>query len=431
MWFVGLCSFLLFWFRGAFRSHIFQDDFYLFVISRASDLRQFLNFFFPLKSYGFYRPLGIEVFYFLSGLVNNLFTTRLLVFGVFFTGLFFLHKIWRSRLATFMYAISFIHVFQLYWLATFQEVAVFTFGVISVYLFLKKSRWFLFFYGLALLSREEAMILPIVFLFLDKKRAILPFCLSTLFFVVYKINFSQVITMPEYAPHFNFRLISNNILWYGLWGLGLPNFLPDFWPSILGSPSKELLVTIRNSRAGPYLVFLILYLIFLAITTLRNWKKVWRVGLVCSLGFLIFILPMSAIVHKWMVRLTIPLVFVIFFQAYVISKTGKVLAVILLVFYILYNFFGVAVHEKTSTYFYESQIVKQVEKNLDDNRRELFDKKNVYFADEKTPQSGWEGSRKLKLTLFDQWFLKYYFPDKEIKAVYGFEEPFSTGLYLK
>lgn len=427
-WLIALFGLLLWEFRGAFQTYIFQDDFYLFSISKAASFKQFFSFFTPFKTYGFYRPLGIEVFYFLAGLFNNLILTRLLVFGIFFLGLFFLYKIWRSRLATLMYAISFVHVFQLYWLATFQEVAVFTFSVISTYFFLRKRLGLstaLFF--CALLSREEAMLLPVLWLLLTGlkqwKRLVLLFSLAVTFFIIYQINFSQVAIRPEYAPHFNLRLVGNNVLWYGLWSLGLPNFLPDFWPSIFGFPTKELITTINNSRAWPYLIFLGSYLALLITAILSVWKKVWKVGLFCLVGFLIFILPMSVIIHKWMVRLTIPLVFVTFFEAYVIYKQRRILGITLVVLYLLYNFLAVPVHENSSTYRYESKVSRRTEKIIRENKEAITTGKIIYFSERQPGQNGWEGSQKLKLTLFDQWFINYFLPGSKVKVVYGYESP--------
>ncbi|MEK7127442.1 MAG: hypothetical protein AAB838_01815 [Patescibacteria group bacterium] len=419
-WFI-LFSAILFVFRGAFSTYIFQDDFFLFVSSRILDLG-------PLKSYGFYRPIGIDLFYYTAGIINNLAITHVFIFFVFGLGLIFLYKSFNlffknsfSFLATVMYALSFNHVYQLYWLATFQEVVMFTFCAASFYLFFRKNLLFIPFFIFAALSREEAFLLPVLILAIlvfkklfDRKLIMQLFILIILtipFVILYEVNYGQVAVRPEYAPQFNLKIISNNFLWYFFWSLGLPGFLPDFLPSIFAKPLPGLWQTIQNTGAYWYLGFLVCYLtVFVFVFK----KPVIKFGAFCLFLFSIYIIPISFIIHKWPVRLTIPLIFIILFQAFIITKLNKYLVAMLLVLYFTYNFLAISVHENTSTYKYESSISLKA-KNIISNNNCL------YFADDVESKSGWEGSQKLKLTLFDQWFTRYYRPDKNIKVYYGFE----------
>ena len=419
---------ILFLFRGAFSTYLFQDDFFGFGISKISSFNQFLNFFSIFRGDRFYRPLSTEVFYFISQNLNNLFLTRLLVFSVFFTGLLFLYKIIvllaknksLAFLTVFIYAVSFTHIFQLYWLATFQEVAMFSFSCAATYFFLKRNWLGLVFFLAALLSKESAIVLPLVLLLLtrDFRRTFPYFLLVLPLLIVYKINYAGVALKPEYVPIFNPKLIGNNLLWYVLWAFGLPNFFPDFIPSIFSLPTQSLWTAINNARALPYLIFWGLFIGFLGLTLIisRN-KKIILMGVFCLLGFLIYVLPISVIVHKWMVRLTIPVIFSSLFLAYLMVNSKRWLAIPLVVFYVLYNFLAIPVHENTSTYKYESKIVQNVALNILDK-----DFESVCFSDEIKPENGWEGSRKLKLTLFDQWFLSYYFPNQKKRAFYGFDD---------
>lgn len=432
---------LIFLFRGAFNTYIFKDDFFLFVTSRADNLVQFLNFFTPYKAYGFYRPVGIEVFYFLANIINNLLITRLVVFAVFFVGLIFLYRVVLSLTqnkyfafgVTALYSVSSTHVYQLYWLATFQEVAVFTFSAITVYLFIK-GRFLssLIFFVLALLSREEAIVLPALLLLLRYKNwrhLVFFFSLSLITLYFYRINFAQVAIRPEYAPHLNPRLIGNNVLWYSLWSLGFPSFLPDYWPTIFGKPTSGLQSVIQNTQALPYLIFLLGYLVALliAVINLVNKPRTLKVLIFSLTVFLIFILPMSLIIHKWMVRLTIPLVFIVYFETYVIANSKRLLGVILVILYFIYNIFAISTEERSSTFRFESKIARNTAKMLTNMRGNLSTKTTIYFADQTTTSSGWEGSQKLKLTLSDQKFLEYYVPQKKVRAIYGYEQPASPS----
>jgi len=135
---------VFFFFINAFKINFFKDDFFFLQISHVHDLKGFLNFFSPIRTYS-YKPLASEVFYFF--IRNNIFIGRLIVFVTYLTGLCFLYRSifflsknsLLAKLTVFLYAISFVHVFQLYWLATYQEVVVFAALTISFYLFLQKN----------------------------------------------------------------------------------------------------------------------------------------------------------------------------------------------------------------------------------------------------------------------------------------------------
>jgi len=160
---------LLFVFFNAFKIGFFADDYFYLKISKIGNLSQFINFFSPQKSY-FYRPLTSEVFYFFYHLTHSIFFLHLIVFAVYFLGLIFLfriiNKLFRdtrlSFLFIFLYAVNFTHVFQLYAINTFQEIALFAFLTISFYFYIyNKKAASLGFFIFALLSKEAALIFPL------------------------------------------------------------------------------------------------------------------------------------------------------------------------------------------------------------------------------------------------------------------------------
>jgi len=415
----------LLFFRRAFTVEIFQDDFYLFNLSRAG------NFFYPLKPYGFYRPIGIEAFYWFADQLNKLALTRIIVFGVFGLGLVFLQKTVylltkNSRLATLtsiIYLFSFTHVFQLYWLATFQEIAMMTCSIIATYYFLS-NRYLAsaVSFTLALFSREQAMLLPVALGVVTSKFKQLSLLglMALPFALIYVVNYPTVAVRPEYSPVLNPKLIANNLTWYTLWSAGLPNFFPDYLFSLTSLPTNYFWQAISSNHAWPYLITWDGYIIILIFSILKiRSRQLLKIAIICAGLYLIYILPISVIVHKWMVRLTVPVIFFSFFIAYVIDKSPRMLGIITLTLYILFNYLAIPIHENTSTYMYESQITsrtKQYLQNLNPKPGTTF-----YFSDDRKILSGWEGSQKLKLTLFDQHFLEYWYPNQKLQAVYEFE----------
>lgn len=432
---------VLLWFRNAFNVYVFADDFYLFSISKASSLDAFINFFSPFKSYGFYRPLGIEVFYFLANVLNNLIIVRLIVFATFFFGLVFLYKLIAKvfissslgLLTTLLYSINFVHVYQLYWLATYQEVALFAFSLATIYYFVcGKKKTSLFFYILALFSREQSMLIPGVLFFislnLKKIKDVIPYLvLAFPFIIVYKLNYPLVAIQPEYTVHIDLKLISNNLLWYFLWGLGFPASLPNFFISVFQQPLSSFWKYASNMNFIVYISSLLLFIILCVSCFCFNAKKFYRIVSLCVFGFLVFVLPTTVILHKWMVRLTLPLIFIVFIYTYLIwflyRKNGfsRIVGIILIILYFIWNFFGVLVHESDSTYIYESKISRNVESYLLDNFKEISNYKYIYFEDQSVPINGWYGSKKLKQTLSNQAFLSYFFPGQTKVVNYNFE----------
>src|SRR3989338_2149537 len=344
IFFIGLFSLVLLFFLNAFKVFYFQDDYFFLRISNISQIGDFFKFFSPFKSY-FYRPLSSEIFYFFTHIFHNsVFFAHTVVFAMFCIGTLFLYKtvriLTKNRLVSYLtaaiYSIHVTHVFQLYYLGTAQEVFAFLFLAVTFYLFLKKKYTAsIVFFILALLSKESAVLFPIFLVAGSLFR--IPQCTNHgtkvyLWFVVlslvalflYKSGSANVVSNEAtYALQFNPRLIANNLLWYSAWSIGFPNFLPDYFVSILKPPLPALWSYFDTVHAKLYICGLLLYILLLtslSIVVFRSLtqKTNTRLGLFLLFSFILFISPTLPIIHKWMVRLTIPLIFTSFFQAYIL-----------------------------------------------------------------------------------------------------------------
>jgi len=453
MFFALIFLFITYIFKNAFSIYFFTDDFFFLKISRISNLSQFINFFNPIRQYS-YKPIATEVYYFIIHHLNyNLFLSHLIVFIFFFIGLFYLYKIillltkekLLGYLATIFYGINSVHVFQLYSFNTFQEIAVFSFLSISLYkLLIKKDFQAVLFFVLALLSKETAILFVpflIIFKFFFQKkiiwRRLLPYIiLGSIFTFIYWYSLKYVTSLDNYKIALKPKLIANNFLWYFLWSLGFPNFTSDYFTSIFKLPIPEFYKLLKNFPSIKlYFQLLIGYLITFTGTIfyyLIKFKKE-RVKLISIIFlllsfFFIFIGPIAFFPHKWMVRLTMPLIFIVFLQAYFIicflksDKILKVLAFILIIFYIILNVQSTSIYESSSTYLFESKVSKNVSSALIQNRNEINKSNYVFFKDSDIKNfNPWGESKKLKVTLSDQNFIDLFFPNKNIKAIYEFE----------
>lgn len=448
---------VLFLFRNAFSINFFSDDYFFLKIGRADSLKAFLGFFSPVKNY-FYRPFATEFFYYVIHLFeDNLFVAHAIVFLFYFLGLLFLFKSTLfltknkglSYLTTALYGISFIHVFQLYYLGTFQEVAMFSSLSISLYLFLKNKYFLsLLAFVIALLSKETALFFVILLILisiifrknLSSKKIIKIFpayiVLAFIFIFLYRQGLASTIQVNNYKLQTNLRMFFNNVMWYLLWSLGVPNFTSDYFISIFRPPIREFYKLLKNfPEVKTYFILLFSYWIIFILSTIaylvKNKNKIYsftRVLLLCLAGFLIFTIPFGLISQRWMVRLTIPLVFITAFQAYVIFHLAKekgffrFISLLILVFYIFLNWMAIPIHESSSTFLFESKISANLASIINKNKTAIYKNKYIYFKDvQEKDFNPWGQSKHLKTTLGDQNFLDLYFPGRNIKAVYGFE----------
>lgn len=458
VFFTFLFGYILFVFRGAFSTHFFQDDYFFLKISRIGSVSDFLNFYSPFHEYS-YKPLATETFYFMLHLLGtNVLLGHLIVFATYAIGLIYLYKVVRlvsgsslfARISVFLYAISFIHVFQLYWFATFQEVALFTFLTVSFYSFLRGNYIsFLLFFILAALCKETAALYtPFVILFTMlyhkgnmariKKQALLVvvlLILTVFFWFVYSYSLNHVTSLDNYKIGWHPRVLLNNGIWHLLWGMGFPNFMPDYFSSFFSPPIPAFWEAIKGPYTKTYLGLLIGYWVILlgvmvgVFFRLKNTKKQFSVLVFCVVSFFMFLGPILFFSHKWMIRLTLPLIFMALLQGWILyqcisdkNKYIKYMGMFVLILYAVWNYYGVRVHEVTSTYALESSIYAKADRYFNDHRKTILNYEVVYFKDttHNFPK-GWNGSEKLKNSFSGDNFLDHFFPEKKMKVIYGFE----------
>jgi len=486
-------------FRRAFGIGVFKDDYSFFHLNKAKTIVDFFKFFSPIRDYP-YRPLPSNLFYYILNLSGqNIVLGHVVVFITYLIGLVLLYKIIKtvtknplfSKLSVLIYAFHFSHVFQLYWLATFEEILMFTCLVSSFYFYLKKKfPLSIVFFIAALLSKETAMLyVPFLFVYeVIKQKRLWPLknklllgLYTTLVLIYYfgilHFSLTKVTGLDNYKiDPTNIRLLINNAMWYLLWSLGLPNFMPDVMRSVFSLPLPVFKKYWADTTVRAYFYFQFLFLsifgisvISLLLTTFR--KKLMRfisVLLFLIISFYVFLGPILFFRHKWMVRLMIPQLFMSIFMGWVIynliypSYAGlqpkglskqlrggytransfasgiiykgllKTLSYFLLIVFFASTVFGIQLHESSSLYLLETRIYKDTQRYFSKNGDIIKNYKFIYFKDKlKRKENPWGGSEKLKVSFHDQDFLDYFLPGSRIKAVYGFEtKKIPDGSYI-
>ena len=118
----------LYLYKNSFSAYFFQDDWFTFSISKASNLKEFIRFFIPRTDVIYYRPLGMQVmFYFMKSIfgLNYIWYHLIIVFThifniilVYYLFKLILNNYFTALLISFMYAISTIHFIPFYWFST-------------------------------------------------------------------------------------------------------------------------------------------------------------------------------------------------------------------------------------------------------------------------------------------------------------------------
>jgi len=460
-WFwIILIALILFFFKNAFNIGFFKDDLFFLNISHVNSFSDIINFFNPFIHSG-YRPIPIQLFYYPINLFKlDFFSIHLIIFITYLIGIWYLYKniflVSRNQIlgfiTTFIYSISFIHVFHLYAAWNFQEVCLFTFLNLSFYNIINQRHkvGFLFFVC-ALLSKETAIFFPFVLLLfkvttnrfkiktkiqVKNNYLLLLSFISIIFGIIIKYELSKFAQNPLYTIRLEPRLIINNLMWLGLWVIGLPSYLPDYLPSIFGPPLPDFYKALATFESRIYWLFLLIFLgllllasIYLFLSQKNKRKEFFYLIIFTAFNFILFNLPTLPTIHKTMIRLMLPLVFVAILQGYVITKLyqqkgkAQIIAILMLATYLIFNYYGTLVHESASTFKLESDIYFRSKQYFDQRRLQILKKDIIYIKDLKKGVNPWGGSKKLKDTYWGQNFVQYLFPEKKLTMIYGFEQP--------
>jgi hypothetical protein len=331
------------------------DDWFHFEISQVQTLPQFLNFFSfhnTLQSAAFYRPLPTQVFFFvfqslfgLNPLPYHLFT--LLIFGISLYLVFLFVKTISndqrvSLLTTFFYGISVTNFTRLYFLSAFQEISLVVFCLLSLLFYLRHPRPFysglsITFFIFALLSKETAVILPIILIIVSlfKKHSTkktLPYFLILIPYLFLRLVIFQSPGGDSYFWNPSPLKAINTLFWYLLWSIGAPEILVDYVTN--GLRIIPRFFTDFNFWAYITLSFLGLSITAILLLLFRNLKSLNRYYLFSLLFFIISLLPVLFLPsHKFTLELTLPLIGSCLFLALLTSKrsTLSLLTIILLI----------------------------------------------------------------------------------------------------
>lgn len=444
--FASLLIFACLFYSDAFKHFFYQDDIWHFYISSATSFKEFLEFFNPINKFAYqtYRPLSTQVVFFgfqnMFGLNHTIFQLLSILFLSINSFLIYgiLRKYTKGGFAFLLSIFYIIHhqnIGIIYYLSTIQISIALFFTLLSIReIQEKRKRWqikVLFFYLLAIFSQEISLLNPIIFiilLFLEnkknlkiQKKLIISLLSITMVYMLFRFYFlnQQIFENTHYQISLNPKTILNNLFWYCLWMMSIPEYMINF----VGSGLKPL-----PPLFGQYKVESILSLIILLINTLvtailliksKKNKKTW-LYLCCFVFALapILIFPW----HKYVYYLPIASVFILIFFSQAIAKPKKIgfyyfLITLFIVSALVTNF----IDRKTSYNYKRGVLAKNFQENIDWSSL-ANGEKTVFIANDPTfvvfSENWGSTSSQAKIIFKDNLFFTVLSKNEKIQVIY-------------
>ena len=435
------CSLLIF--SPALFNFFSSDDWFHLRISQIGNLHEFFDFFSFLPnqhSATFYRPLSTQVFFFifqkLFGL--NAGPYYLFVFLVFGFSLWLVYRLARivfknkkqSLLALVFYAFSVTHFTRLYFLSAFQEILMTVFVLSAVLTYFKKPSWKTnlltsFFFILALLSKETAVVLPLILILFDwfndcfRPKRLIPILLILFPYLYFRFfHFGQV-SGDSYLWDFSVRKFLNTFFWYALWSFGAPELLVDY-------VSGGLRILPRFFSDFPFWSKIVLSLIGSTLTSfailfVANLKKVKVKKVLLFLGiFFLALLPVLFLPrHKFTLELTLPMVSFSFLLAEICLTKHSWLTTVFISLYIILNLSMNRLTYQTHYTVSRSQIAKKVYHYFIRNYPQYPE--GCYFEftnDQEVGNKIWGVSKQVAFAVGDDNFFQVLYHNQKVKVFY-------------
>lgn len=330
------------------------DDWFHLRLAQISSVSEFLNFFSfstTVQSASFYRPLSTQVFLFVFHSFFGLNAFFYYLFGLllFFSILIQLKNLVSSLFpkispitTLIIYGFSVTNFTRLYFLSAYQELFMVFFALLALNAYLRfQTKKVLFFFILALLSKETAVVIPGLILLIDlnqgklKLKKYLPIFLLTAVYLYLRLFHFGLAEGDTYIWDFSPKMALNTLMWYTLWSFGAPELLVDY----IGGGLKPIPRFYTDYPFFSYfiLIFLLILLGLFAFLIFRSLKKNHRQYIFTGLLFVTPLLPVLFLPHhKFTLELGLPLVgFSLLFALVASSVKGRWGTLLIVLFMIL------------------------------------------------------------------------------------------------
>lgn len=464
---IFLLVFIIIFFSGGISNYFLGDDWFHLNITQITHWQEFLNFFSPYKNpqqAAFYRPITIQLFFFLT---QSLFGFKpffyhlpiylLFIFSIylFYRLLILLNFSQRSRyLATIFFGLSATNFTRLYFISAGQEVFMVFFVLLYFLFFLtEKSRLKIkaqFFLIAALLSKDTAIVAPIILFFLQninfiidmkKKKSHfkikqfltknLDFLFSLLFVFIYLyIRFylfdRQMLNDESYQLSFSIKEILTGFYFYFWWLMGAPELIQDYMPKFYLFLPRFF--TDFGLQAYLLIILALLLFILLIINFVMAYKKIKKIRnlkkILFALIFIFFgLLPVMFLPnHRFTIQLGLPILGLAMFLAVILDSHKKMyLTYLTVILFLSLNFLNIKMSEKSHYSTTRAKISEKVSNYFLTNYHQIKPNTVFFITNGETlghEIASWGSSRQLAFALWHENFIQAFYKDKTLKMNY-------------
>ena len=417
-----------------------SDDWFLMRISQIGSFQQFLNFFSfnqTAESAAFYRPIPQQLFLFIFQKLFGLNPLPYHLFVLFCFGLvLYLLNLLAKKLdftktqtaiTLMVYGVASANFPQVYFLSAFQDILLPLFVLLSLILFLnKKFSLSLVFFVLSLMSKETAVIMPLLLVLIcwfKKKqffKLVIPYALIALVYLFLRLIVFGNTQGDSYIWDFSPYKAGNTFMWYSLWTIGTPEILVDY----VGSGFKILpkLFTDMPTWSRVILIELVSSILALSVFFVSVRRQLFsksRFLIFSILFFMISLIPVIFIPwHKFTHALSLPLLGF----ALLIGYFGKDLKWALKTFLVVFIITNLSTQVLLFSKHYSvtrGTIAKRVYEYMNNNYPVYPSGKYFYFVNNSDNQKTvWGESKQVGISLSMSDFFKVYYHDNSIKVYY-------------
>lgn len=441
-------------FSPALNNFFLGDDWFHLKIVQISSFREFLNFLNPApnpQSTAFYRPIPNQLFFFsfktLFGLQAVYY--HLFIMGLFVLSLLLFYKVLRlykleqtsAIFATAVFAFSHTHFSRLYFLSASQELMMNIFVLLALW---KNQRArstkdhlvIALFFILALLCKENAIVLPGLILLVDwlssKKihwqKLLVLGSIAVLYLAlrIFVVGFAMTSdSSAAYQLNFSPRLTANTLYFYSLWTVGGAELLQDYMSSPL--TLLERFHSDHSLLGQGMIVALVLITLAIALAVLRNIKKALPLLGIFVLSFVLTLLPVLFLpTHKFTIQLSLAVMSFAVFLALLLKKETTWLKYGCLALFLTLNIISIALTSRSHYTIQRAQISRQVYSYLQQHYPTPPANSYFFFANSATPGSDiptWGSSHQISNALMGSNFFQVFYPNEQVEVYYEDDGP--------
>ena len=365
----------------------FQDDFFHLNISKAHTLKEFLSFFEFRRDIIQYRPITMQLYFYINFLLFGFNTLGFRIenlaflFGSYFLILKVIERILQDKFVAFLTAtfwvLSSVYFMSIVWIgAAWLFVGTFFWLLTSLFFlnFQKKKKNIFYIFSiisflLTIGSFEFSVTWPFIFAFyyfyvlrntfFKTIRIFAPFFLLVSIYLILRMFFIKAPEILEYKMSFDFVSIKT-LFWYLLGSFNIPeefkkqivNHLLLFNPKFF----SEYWASVFKTFISGFLVFLLAILIPIIQIFRKHLKANFRIIAFSIFWFLTGISPVLFLPnHYFVMYLILPSVGIYFLMAYLLSSFGKKIFIIPTLIIWFFSSYNTISFYKINSYQIEAQ----------------------------------------------------------------------------